>query len=565
VGDDASILRHLRSGQDQRVRISEAIAAFGRLAPEDYGYFLATIEAALGGRALPELAAASPLLLAGAPAPNEDSARAAADAKGGGLREAVLGLLADGRPRSTIEIRTDLEATRSVNRASLNTEIFTMRKMGLIRSEGQGRGRRHTRVGRVAAAARPAASGKSREPKSRAAKRKRDDDEDHPAEQSRLQQPNAEQLYATAISGHELLTAAEELALSKRLEQIEIGLWAQLLAGPLADEAQQQFLALETPADPKNAKQARVADLDRVIITSVCAIRKDKADPLANERRALRDAGAEAVRIRERFVACNLRLVPSIIRRYGYHLTTTLTMSDLIQEGNCGLLRAIPRFDYRRKLRFSTFATWWIRHYLVRARQNMGTEVRVPVHLYDLASKVRQAKLRLRAELGRDPTQDEIAGAIKVSKKSLQTLDSAWLRYREAVPMFDSTGEEGETPSYLASDGPLADEILSQHQDDGRIAEAVTRMPPLLAKIIRRRFGFDGLEAETLKEIGVSMNLSRERIRQLEQKALRLLRGVLSESTVVADRTARGHQTNFSAEETVVEDRPREAVLKLVR
>lgn len=535
MGDDASILRHLRSGQDQRVRISEAIAAFGRLAPEDYGYFLATIEAVLGGHPLPEIAAANQLLLADVTPTNEPSTPARTEAKGGGLREAVLGLLADGKSRSTVEIRTDLEARRSVNRASLNTEIFTLRKMGLIRSEGQGRGRRHTRAGKVTGASRSTASSKSREPKTRAAKRKRDDDEDHPADARSRSQPNAEQLYATAIGDHELLTAAEELTLSKRLEQIEIGLWAQLLAGPLADEALQKFLALETPANPKNAKQARSADLDRLIITSVCAVRKDKKDdPLADDRAALRNAGAEAVRIRDRFVACNLRLVPSIIRRYGYHLTTTLAMSDLIQEGNCGLLRAIPRFDYRRGLRFSTFATWWIRHYLVRARQNLGTEVRVPVHLYDLANKVRQAKLRLRPTLGRDPTQDELARAIKVSKKSLQTLESAWLRHREAVPMFDSTGEEGEAPSYLASDGPLPDQILSQHQDDSQIAAAITLMPPLLAKIIQRRFGLDGLEAETLKEIGVSMKLSRERIRQLEQKALSLLRQALAETRDVA-------------------------------
>lgn len=526
------------------------MAAFSRLTPEDYGYFLATIEAAIGGRALPELAAGNPRLLTGATGPandpaNEEPAQTPAEGKGGGLREAVLSLLGDGQARSTIDIRTELEKSRSVNRASLNTEIFTLRKMGLIRSEGQGRGRRHTRAGKVTTASRPATASKSREPKPRTTKRKRDDDEDHPGQpdnrsDNRLDdkrsrsQPNAEQIYATAISGHDLLTAAEELALSRQLEKIEISLWERLLAGPLADEARQQFLALEEPADPKNAKQARVADLDRVIITSVSAIRKDEADPLESARRELRTAGAEAVRIRERFVACNLRLVPSIIRRYGYHLNTSLAMSDLIQEGNLGLLRAIPRFDYRRKLRFSTFATWWIRHYLVRARQNLGTEVRVPVHLYDLASKVRQAKQRLRSDLGRDPTQNELARAIKVNKKSLQTLESAWLRHREVMPMFDSIGEDGETPSYLASDGPLPDQILSQHQDTRQIAEAVTHMPPLLATIIRRRFGLDGLEAETLKEIGVSMNLSRERIRQLEQKALRLLRGILAEPADVA-------------------------------
>ena len=148
----------------------------------------------------------------------------------------------------------------------------------------------------------------------------------------------------------------------------------------------------------------------------------------------------------------------------------------------------------------------------------------MPVHLHDLAVKVHRARVKFQREFGRDPDHAELASALKISEKSIRTLESAWLKHRESLPAFDSVGEDGTQPSYLASDGPLADEILERCQDDERLTAAVAGMPALLGGIILRRFGLGGGEPETLREIGKSMNLSRERIRQLEQKALRILR-----------------------------------------
>lgn len=535
MSEDSSIERHLRAGREQRVRIGEAVNAFRRLTPADYGHFLATIEVDLGAGAPALLGeGASPLLLA-SPA-EEPSPPPTAPSPGGSLREAVVALLSNGGARSTMEIRRDLEAHRPINRASLNSEIFTMRKLKLLRSEGKGRGTRHALVSRPTATTR-APAGK-REPATRAAKRKRDDDEDRPAPSGRgvRQGPvlSAEQLYAAAIGDHHLLNRGEELALARQLEELEISLWERLLGGPLAPKARQRLLELDPPVEPTSAREARNADIDRLIAAHVIASADPSGEQLADEIAALRAITTEADRIRDHFASCNLRLVPSTIHRHGYHRTTSLAMGDLIQEGNLGLLKAIPRFDYRRGLRFSTFATWWIRHYLVRARQNLGTEVRVPVHLQELAGKVRRAKVQLRRELGRDPTQTEIAGALKVSKKSLQTLNGDWLKYREALPVFDSVGEDGSMPAYLASDDALADEILSRRQEDDQVVDAIDRLPPLLARIVRRRFGLGGDTPETLIQIGESMKLSRERIRQLEKKALSILRQALVEVTVVA-------------------------------
>ena len=515
--------------------------AFRRLAPEDYGHFLATIEGDLG-EGVHELAGAPPqLLLAGA---TEKLASKAP--RGDTLREAVLSLLTDDRARSTQEIRSDLEQHRPVKRATLNTEIFTLRKNGLLRSEGKGRARKHSLAkGAAPASARAAASGK-RETTTRAVRRKRDDDEDRPARvgpreeapevrREPRQEPrqSAERIYGAAIGAHHLLSAAEEQELARRLEEVEVALWSRLLGGKLADEARQRLLELDDPVEPADARAARAADLDRLVASRVIAAAARRSE-LADEHAALSAIAAEADRIRDRFISCNLRLVPSTIRRHGYHLTTSLAMGDLIQEGNFGLLKAVSRFDYRRGLRFSTFATWWIRHYLVRARQNLGAEVRIPVHLHDLASKVTRARAKLRAELGRTPDQAELAHDLGVSKKSIATLESAWLKHREAIPSFDSVGEDGSMPAYLTSDAALADEVLSRHQEDAQITAAVSRMSPLLAQIVRRRFGLDGDEPETLLQIGESMNLSRERIRQLEKKALTILRHALDQPASVA-------------------------------
>lgn len=153
-----------------------------------------------------------------------------------------------------------------------------------------------------------------------------------------------------------------------------MAIWDRLLAGPLASEARRRLLELDPPIAVTRAGEARAADLDRQVASRVIADGRDRLPEV--DRAALRSLEVEADRVRERFATCNLRMVPSTIRRHGYHRSTGLAMGDLIQEGNIGLLKAIPRFDYRRGFRFSTFATWWIRHYLVRARQNLGADVR---------------------------------------------------------------------------------------------------------------------------------------------------------------------------------------------
>jgi RNA polymerase primary sigma factor len=346
---------------------------------------------------------------------------------------------------------------------------------------------------------------------------------------------DAEGMYASEIGGHELLTSQEELSLAKQLERIELDLWKRILKGPFAQEARAAFRKLppQIQAVVKGAASAREADLDRDIALKIVSTPRDD-EAHRTEIEPLRVLLAESDRVRDRFARCNLRMVTSTIMRYGYQRTTNLALGDLIQEGNLGLLKAIPRFNYRRGLRFSTYATWWIRHYLGRARQNLGSDVRVPVHLHDLAAKVGQARKRLRQELDRPPTLAELAKATQEPIKRIVTLQSDWLKHREALPSFDSvSGEEGETPSYLASDEDPVDLVLTQHEGNCQIAAAIDKLPPMLGLVVRRRFGFGG-HAEKLAEIGKDLRLSRERIRQLEHKGLVLLKQLLETTDLAA-------------------------------
>jgi RNA polymerase primary sigma factor len=530
---ESSLVQYLRSGRDQRARIDEAVAAFRRLAPSDYGHFLATIEADLG-ESVRQLETGVPrlMLAAGSSSPEksspiktESTAAKSPAVKHGSLREAVLGVLADGQPRSSREIRDALTATRLVKTPTFNTEMFTLRKLGLVRSEGSGNARKHSIV--ILPPPSPArSSSSSRDRAPRAARRKRQsDDEDHPERRSRSL--DAEQIYSRAIGGHPLLTKAEELELARRLEITELEIWTRLLASPLAPEVRRQLRAHDPPIADASVAEVRKGDPDRQIATRVFAEDRDRLS--ADDRAALRALDVEADRIRARFATCNLRLVPSVIRKHAYHLTSNLPMSDLIQEGNLGLLKAISRFDYRHGCRFSTFAAWWIRHYVVRARQNHSSDVRVPVHMQELAFRVRRARKQLSDELGRDPTRGEIAEVLRVSVKNLQTLESTWLRHRQALPTFDSVGDaEGREPSQLVSDAEPVDAILVQLQEDAQIAVAIDGLPPVLAQVLRSRYGIGGGEPMMLEQIGRRLQRSKERVRQLLEKALVLLRARLT-------------------------------------
>lgn len=227
---------------------------------------------------------------------------------------------------------------------------------------------------------------------------------------------------------------------------------------------------------------------------------------------ALTEAEAELTRARQRFVAANLRLVVSLARRYSHAF---LTRADLIQEGTLGLLRAVDGYDPTRGTRFSTYATWWIKHGITRAIANHGLTVRVPTHVLGLRAQLHRAERSFVAEHGRMPNERELATSLGVSDKAVANARRSGLGFDE---ISDAIADDELVDLDAALDQPVV---------AGEMADALERLSGIEGAVIRKRFALDGEEPMTLAEIGEVHCLSRERIRQIEKRALERMRGEL--------------------------------------
>jgi RNA polymerase primary sigma factor len=393
--------------------------------------------------------------------------------------------------------------------------------------------------------------------------------------------PSADHLatYFRDLSEHDLLDPEQEQEIARGIEDQERMTWERLLAHPSVVDyvlrrlevrlenslkgfrdvrkAAEKARRARTKSSREKLREAaekvshelRSMDLDRTHVEAVIGelegLRDGRYQPkdklpfvptskaFVDYLRHAHEAYRGASLLRNEFVRANLRLVVTMARRYD---RGGMPLSDLIQEGNLGLMHAVSRFDYRRGLRFSTYACWWIRHAIGRALADKARAVRIPVHMLEAQQQLAKVEQQLTGELGRTPTPEELAKAAKVPMSKLNQMH----RYLMGAPMsLDKPLRDDDDRSFgdILADPELEDsnpedELTRQALTD-RVQELMDELSPIEADVLKQRFGLDDDEERTFREIGDQYQLSRERIRQIQNAALGKLRRALQRHDMI--------------------------------
>ncbi|MBR0092002.1 MAG: RNA polymerase sigma factor RpoD [Lachnospiraceae bacterium] len=296
-------------------------------------------------------------------------------------------------------------------------------------------------------------------------------------------------MYLKEIGKVPLLTAEQEVEYARQME-----------AGVAADRALGKLT--EVQEDPQRRKEE-------------AALVKGK------NRRQLNDMSRKGEAARKKLAEANLRLVVSIAKRY---VGRGMLFLDLIQEGNLGLIKAVEKFDFRKGFKFSTYATWWIRQAITRAIADQARTIRIPVHMVETINKLIRISRQLLQELGREPTPEEIAEQMDTPVERVREILKI---SQEPVSLETPIGEEEDSHlgDFLEDDKvPMPSEAAAFTLLKEQLVEVLGTLTEREQKVLRLRFGLDDGRARTLEEVGKEFNVTRERIRQIEAKALRKLR-----------------------------------------
>jgi RNA polymerase primary sigma factor len=291
---------------------------------------------------------------------------------------------------------------------------------------------------------------------------------------------------------------------------------------PSLDEVEE-----EEEREEEEPENARLTDAERLQTSDplklyVRQIGDGRLLTAAEERELARrkDLGDEAAK--RRLIESNLRLVMSITRNY---TKAGVPLLDLIQEGNLGLIRAVEKFDYKMGYKLSTYATWWIRQAVTRALADQGRTIRLPVHVAEQVRRAQRARRQLAQKLNRDPSAEEIA---KESGFTPERVDELFDLIEDPVSLETPVGDGESMYADLIQDDRSAapEEETAENARSAELAEALERLNPRMRHVLQRRFGLDGERPQTLEEVGTDLGITRERVRQLETRALRELRTV---------------------------------------